>query len=437
MLTWKNTRFFWTEDQEQAFLELKRRLTSAPLLAMPIDGGEYLLDVDAAQNSLGAVLQQWQGGQLKVIGYASRVLSPAESRYCTTRRELLGVMFGLKHYRHFLVGSYFHLRTDHAALLYLMKTPNPVGQSARYLDTLAEYDFEIVYRPGVQHRNCDALSRRPCSRDPEAPPCKQCRPEMPEEVPETEIRHLQGSIDRGALYVYRTSLNEAELLWSRQDRPEQCVMPREPEVTKCSALRTEQKDRTHTAAGGDMASIFDKELLKQQQVKDAVIGVVRGWLLEPDTMPTEAELRTQDPDIQDLFAQRATLVVEDGILYRQFLRASGEVDFHQVAVPRTLRVKFIDAVHSGRLNGHLAVQKTQQRLKEVAYWKSWMMDVQLYVARCHLCGRRRRGPRSRQASMQKALGCAVMQKVHCDLCGAFKTSRTGFKYLLTVICSFS
>ena len=66
-----------------------------------------------------------------------------------------------------------------------------------------------------------------------------------------------------------------------------------------------------------------------------------------------------------------------------------------------------------------------------------MLDVQLYVARCHLCGRQRRGPKQKQGGMQKALGCAVMQKVHCDLSGPFPTSQNGYKYLLIVICSFS
>ena len=133
--------------------------------------------------------------------------------------------------------------------------------------------------------------------------------------------------------------------------------------------------------------MFLKDRLKQQQSEDAVIEPVRRWILSPDLTPTESDLRTMDPDIQDLYAQRATLEVKDGVLYHQFLRATGEIDYYQVVVPRTLRTDFIDAVHCGSLNGHLGTQKTQQRLKEVAYWRGWMLDVQFHVARCHLCGR--------------------------------------------------
>jgi len=102
-----------------------------------------VLDTDACNYSMGSVLQQWQNGELKVIGYASRAFSDAELRYCTTRRELAAIIFGLKYYRHFLLGYKFVLHTDHVALTYLMKTPNPIGQSARYLATLAEYNFSI------------------------------------------------------------------------------------------------------------------------------------------------------------------------------------------------------------------------------------------------------------------------------------------------------
>jgi len=146
------------------------------VLAAPSDEGVFYLDTDASDQALGAVLQQEQDGAIRVIGYASRAISDAERNYCTTREELLAVIFGLKQYSQFLlVRECFVIRTDHAALTQLKRTPEPLGQQARWLDLLAEYNFRIQHRAGTAHRNCDALSRRPCERETEDK-CKQCRP---------------------------------------------------------------------------------------------------------------------------------------------------------------------------------------------------------------------------------------------------------------------
>jgi RNase H-like domain found in reverse transcriptase len=99
-----------------------------------------------------------------VIAYASRKLDRRESNYCTTRRELLAVVYFIKRFRHYLLGERFTVRSDHAALAWLRRIPEPVGQQARWLEILEEYDFEIVHRPGLQHANADGLSRIPCDR---------------------------------------------------------------------------------------------------------------------------------------------------------------------------------------------------------------------------------------------------------------------------------
>jgi len=103
-LTWKNAVFVWNQECETAFQALKERLMSAPILVPPRDEGQYVLDTDASDQALGAVLQQEQDGQLCVIGYASRPLTNVERRYCITRKELLGVIYGLKKYRQHLLG---------------------------------------------------------------------------------------------------------------------------------------------------------------------------------------------------------------------------------------------------------------------------------------------------------------------------------------------
>ena len=161
-LTRKGVTFKWDDTCQRAFDLLKQRLTTAPVLAPPRDGGGYVLDVDACDYGIGAVLQQWQDDQLRVIGYASRTLNPAERVYCTTRKEQLVIVYGLKQFRPYILGHKTVIRSDHAALSYLKKTKEPVGQQARWLDLIEQFDLEIQYRRGAWHANADSMSRRPC-----------------------------------------------------------------------------------------------------------------------------------------------------------------------------------------------------------------------------------------------------------------------------------
>jgi len=161
-LTGKNKRFDWTSDCEEGFQRLMEALVSSPILAMPNDEDPFILDTDAGDVSIGAVLSQVQEGEERVIAYASRSLSKQERNYYVTKKELLAVVFYSKVFRQYLLGRQFLIRTDHSALQWLRTTPEPMGQQARWCEILEEFDFQIVHRPGVKHGNADALSRRPC-----------------------------------------------------------------------------------------------------------------------------------------------------------------------------------------------------------------------------------------------------------------------------------
>ena len=164
-LTEKNTTFKWSKECEQAFNTLKTYLTSAPVLALPDWSRPFVLDTDASDVGIGAVLSQiHQDGTEHVICYASRTLSKPERNYCVTRKELLAVVTFLKRFRQYLIGHHFTIRTDHGALTWLRNFKTPEGQIARWLEKLQDYQFTIVHRPGRQHNNADALSRFPCQQ---------------------------------------------------------------------------------------------------------------------------------------------------------------------------------------------------------------------------------------------------------------------------------
>ena len=120
--------FLFGPTAAACFCEVEVQAHESPILVYPRDQGEFVLDTDASNFGIGAVLSQVQDGEERVIAYASRTLTKPERRYCVTRRELLAVVYFVQHFKNFLLGRPFKIRTDHASLRWLRSFREPEGQ---------------------------------------------------------------------------------------------------------------------------------------------------------------------------------------------------------------------------------------------------------------------------------------------------------------------
>uniref|UniRef100_A0A146MBF8 RNA-directed DNA polymerase n=1 Tax=Lygus hesperus TaxID=30085 RepID=A0A146MBF8_LYGHE len=192
------TDFKWDADADLAFADIKAALTQPPVLGHPVPGAKFVLDTDASDKALGAVLSQIQDGREVVLAYYSKCLSKAERNYCVTRKELLGLVNALRHFDSFGLtsGEPFIVRTDHASLQWLQNFREPDGQLARWSNIIAPYNFKVCHRPGQQHQNADALSRRPCADSG----CRYCqRQEDKEKDVEIRLSRVMGDENWQAL----------------------------------------------------------------------------------------------------------------------------------------------------------------------------------------------------------------------------------------------
>ena len=139
----------------------------------------------------------------------------------------------------------------------------------------------------------------------------------------------------------------------------------------------------------------------------------------------------------NLWNQRKSLEVINGVIHRNFESAEGLILHRQILVPEPLRKKFLFWVHGDPCSGHFGVQKTTDKSQQYAYWSGWRKDVELFVRRCDQCCRYRKGPTKAQGTMKNGVGLAPFQKFHIDLTGPHRKSSGGHVYLLTGICCFT
>ena len=133
------------------------RLLQAPILAFPQYCHPFVIDTDASETALGAVLSQIIDGEERPIAFESKVLSKTEVNYATTKREALVIVQAMQWFRPYIFGSQCIVRTGHASFQWLFKQ-NADGITFRMIQ---EYDYRIVHRPGEKHCNAGGLSRRP------------------------------------------------------------------------------------------------------------------------------------------------------------------------------------------------------------------------------------------------------------------------------------
>ncbi|XP_050295859.1 uncharacterized protein LOC126735794 [Anthonomus grandis grandis] len=158
-LTMKNVKFVWSPECENAFNTIKEKLVSAPVLSCPDFDLPFIIQCDASDFGLGAVLYQVQGDEEHAICFLSRSLTKNERRYSTTEKECLAVIFAIEKLRPYVEGSHFTVVTDHYSLKWLNSIKDPVGRIARWAVRLQQYDFDIVHRKGKDNIVPDALSR--------------------------------------------------------------------------------------------------------------------------------------------------------------------------------------------------------------------------------------------------------------------------------------
>ncbi|GBM86428.1 Transposon Ty3-I Gag-Pol polyprotein [Araneus ventricosus] len=375
-LTEAKSNFNWTEECEKSFNSLKQALTSSPILTYPRTDKDFILDTDASNEGIGAVLSQNIGNEERVIAYFSKSLGKPERNYCVTRKELLAIVKSIEHFHHYLYGRKFLLRTDHASLRWLLNFKEPEGQIARWIQRLQEYDFEIQHRKGTSHGNADALSRRPCKES-----CKQC----------TNAEKKFGMERDISVKVVTTTTVDP---WS-----------------SCE--------------------------IQKAQLEDPAIKPILEKKLNSAERPSWQEIAPESPATKRYWALWDSLHLKDGVLYRKWESDDGNSCRWQLILPKSRIPEVLRETHDSASGGHFGVMKTLSKTRERFYWDRLRADVENWCRECHACGARK-GPKTRtKGRLQRYNVGAPFERMALDILGPFPVTTKGNRYVLVLMDYFT
>ena len=345
----------WTTECETAFTELKRRLTSAPVLGYPDFTRPFILEIDASFSGLGAVLSQEQESGRVVLSYASRGLRPHErnmTNYSSTKLELLALRWAVTiKFRDLLIGSKFIVFTDNNPLSYVQTTTKVGSTEMRWIAELAVFDFEIKYRSGKSNRNADALSRK---TDHGIEP-ENFRINVTEEEVSTKIDVRVGRVIPDEL---RTVFCEnMDSTWM--------------EEVNARSEATEQ-------ALGALPSISCQEMIQLQKVGPVISRIIS---LRQAGKPSRRQIVKESKKVRKLIRDWDRLIEEDGVL-RRTIQVDGQ-RMKQLLLPECLQDQVLEMTHDQL--GHCSAGKTLSLVRARCFWPGMADDIVQFCKNCKRC----------------------------------------------------
>ena len=423
-LSSKNTKFDWSSECQAAFEELKRRLTSAPILAYPAEEGQFILDTDASAFAMGGVLSQVHNDEEHVIAYGSKSFKKEERNYCVTRRELLAVVHFLKYYRHYLYGRAVIVRTDHAALRWLCNFKEAEGQLARWLEVLSSYDLKIEHRPGARHQNADALSRRPCHQCG----CETC----PDSKPKRCARKANANSNAppnfetiNVVSVGTQSIVETNAVFPESIASTVPVTIAEPVSTLTNATVQEVKP------------VVTLKQIREEQLKDPTMTLIMTTLEDGGERPEWKIVSPMAPNLKGYWSIWNLLYIKEGVLCRKWVDPNSNRFTSKIILPSSLRDMCIQELHHSKSAGHLGYTKTLHRVKERYFWAGMTADLRSHLRKCTNCARRKRPPRKRRAKLRQYRVGSPLERVAVDILGPLPESDHGNLYVMVIGDYFS
>jgi len=378
-------------------------------LAYPDPGKQFILDTDASETSIGAELLQIHDEKEYVVSYASKILTPAQKRYCTTRRELLAIITFTRQFRNYLLGRQFIIRTDHSSLTWLLRFKCIEGQLARWLEELSQYDVVIQHRPGNKHTNADGLSRIPDTIDV----CNNY-------VSGATIENLPCG---GCAYCSR-----AQRTWGQFESEVDDVIPLSVRNITEDRINANPLNGCNWLEGGSTKDVA------AEQRKDPDLQKVIQWL-ETDVAPSEFELQMSSTTTKHWWTCKSQLKFKEGTLVYEWKNSN--LLKLLILIPRSLQEQVLKSCHDTKLSGHFGQQKTFSRVKSKFIWHGMRQDTLDHVRTCAVCNINKKSNRKAKGPLGQFHAGAPMERVHMDILGPLKESKRGNKYILVVIDQFT
>ena len=356
----KHAKWDWSDMCASAFQEIKERMTTSPVLALPDMELPFEVVTDACQTGVGAVLLQ----KGKPVAFAGRLLTPPETRYSTTDQELLAVMYAVTTWRCYLQGAKhdFLLVTDHHPNTYFSTQPSLSRRQARWSEKLQDYNFQWEYRPG-RHNIADPVSRSPGLQQAVVAALQNLSFDWQERP---DVLHT----GLAAAMVTHTSAFQQLMLQS------------------AAVTRSQAKDISPDAQR-DSAGLDDP-----LQHKPAAYGQH-----ETDRLSILSELKDaylQDPmygDPDDVTMRHKHMSRRNGLWYKNGV----------IAVPNSpqLRREILSELHESGYAGHGGEYKTVQLVRRYFWWPALDNDCRTFVKGCAQCQRNKASTRKYTGLLQQ------------------------------------
>ena len=287
-----------------------------------------------------------------------------------------------------------------------MNFKEPQGQIARWMEELSQYDMEIMYRPGKQHLNADALSRMPVKEG--------CYHYQGKEI-------LSDLPCGGCKYCTR-----AHLQWHAFFQEVDDVIP-----LAGTAMATNQNP--HIASVQRQAQWLDvcpKENLQSEQAADQVVAPLYNWL-KNGISPTQGDIAVSSPAAKFLWINKEMFIIEDGVIYKK------EGEKKLVLVPKVLQEKIMHLCHNIPMSGHQGTKRTKEKVREWFFWYGITHSIRNFILTCDVCNKNKKRTRHAKGPMTLYHAGAPMERVHLDFLGPLPITSDGNEYVLVMVDQFT
>lgn len=359
-LTGKDVPFEFDDQCRQAWATLRECLVKAPVLTHYHPENETILETDAFDGILAAVLSQKQpNGEIHPVGFFSKSMASAEHNYPIHDKEMLAIVRSFQQFRVELASAENRVKvfTDHKALEYFMTTKELTGRQARWAEFLAEFCFMIMYRPGKLNTVADTLSRRQQDVDPQTARRRALRKQALLTDPQIDPKIRSEVIAAFNHSISDTGLQDHQLEYQVPLLP---ITPDSPN-SSTAITTTEEEEEIIERADMDPRSRVEMDI-EDHDVIDKVLSANR---TANELIPLRE--RAQSADLEyDL---------RDGLLYYQ-----GRLEVP--LTPADLRARLIRHIHAQPCTAHPGIGKTKILVSRKYHWKTLSDDIKNYVNSC-------------------------------------------------------